>query len=249
MTSELLEALSPTPSDVPGVITTLGAVKEAAATVVPRGPKDGIAAFTTLYERITCGVQKAVESGLFEAGDFIKDLDVAFACRYLSALHALESGGTVPRCWRVLFDVRSKESVPTLNYAMAGVNAHVNFDLTFALLTTWDQHSSPAERDAQHRDYCRINDIFYANMDALRAEFESPLSEYPDGSVPDWAGNMIGDFLVRTTRDFAWHQAMKMWPRRDDDGWTDYYDTEEARQDHIAAWVGHGIIEAKFVPA
>ena len=246
MTGELTEALSPTPTDVPGVIRTLGAVKEAAATVVPRGPKDGIAAFTTLYEQITCGVQKAVEAGLFEAGSFITDLDVAFACRFLSALHALENGGTVPRCWNVLFDVRSKDGVPTLNYAMAGVNAHVNFDLTFALLTAWEDHPDPAERDAQHRDYCRINDIFYANMDSLRAEFDSPLSEYGDGSVPDWAGNEIGDFLVRTTRDLAWHQAMKMWPYRTD---KNYCATEEARQDHIAAWLGHGIIGAKYVPA
>jgi hypothetical protein len=249
MQDALAEALADTPTTVPEVIKTLAAVKEAAETVVPRGPEDGIASFSKLYHQITCGVQDAVQAGLFEAGTFIVDLDVAFACRYLSALRALAGGGTAPRCWNALFDVRSRAGVPILNYAMAGVNAHVNFDLTFALLTTWEKHPDPAERDAQHRDYCRINDIFYTNMDSLREEFDSWFSGYGDGSIPDWAGNVIGDFLVRTTRDLAWHQAMKMWPRRHDDDWAEYYADQVARQDNLAAMLGRGIIDAPIVPA
>ncbi|HEY2225146.1 DUF5995 family protein [Actinomycetospora sp.] len=243
----LKAAVSEVPGDVPAVIRTLDAVKAAAVQVDPRGKEDGIASFTLLYHEITCGVLDAVTAGSFEAGTFIIDLDVAFACRYLAAIRALTDGvGRVPRCWEVLFDVRSDDSVPTLEYAAAGVNAHVNYDLAFALLTTWDSHSSPAERDAQHRDYCRINDIFYAKMNTLRHEFHSPFSYFGDGSLANRLGNVFGDLLVRDTRDLAWDAAMAMWAHRNDSDWEEYRAAEEERRDHLAALVGFGILHAHF---
>jgi hypothetical protein len=232
-------AVGTEPQDVQAVIDTLVAVKAAAEKVVPRGENDGIAAFTTLYHEITCGVLDAVNAGSFEAGTFIIDLDVAFAIKALT-----DGVGRTPKCWEVLFERRSDDSVPTLEYAAAGVNAHVNFDLAFALLTTWDAHSSPAEREAQHRDYNRINDIFYAKMNLLRHKFHSPFSD--DGPLLDRLGNWFGDLLVRDTRDFAWDAAMTMWAHRDDRDWDVYRAAEEERRDYIAAVFGLGILHAHF---
>ena len=238
MVNALADALSGTSKSVPEVIERLAAVRQAAVTVVPRGEEDGIASFTRLYHEITCGVQDAVTNGVFEAGTFIIDLDVNFACRYLEALRKLSAGEEAPLCWATLFEVRSDDEVPTLDYAVAGVNAHVNFDLAFALLTTWDEHPSPAERDAQHRDYCRINDIFYAKMNALQEEFHSPFANK--------LGNFFGDLLVRETRDLAWDAAMRMWAHRHDPDWEDYRATEEHRIDHKAAILARGIIATRF---
>jgi hypothetical protein len=53
----------------------------------------------------------------------------------------------VPRCWAVLFDHRDEQTVKHPNFA-AGVNAHVNFDLTFALLETWKSY--PPTEDRRH---------------------------------------------------------------------------------------------------
>jgi hypothetical protein len=244
MVSELAGPVSGSPTDVPGVIDTLAQVRTAAQTVVPRGEDDGIAAFTRLYYEITCGVQDGVLNGTFEAGTFIVDLDVAFACRYLDALRALSRGEPAPLCWAALFDARSDPDVPTLNYAATGVNAHVNFDLAFALLTTWESHPDPAQRDAQHRDYCRINDIFYAKMNALQNEFGSPTSLFGEGSLVDRFGNLFGDLLVRETRDFAWDAAMTMWVHRNDTDWEQYLAGEVRRRDHMAAFWARGIMAA-----
>src|ERR1700742_2941299 len=104
MVNELATAVGGTPKTVPEVIETLAAVREAAQTVVPRGPKDGIASFTILYHEITCGVLDAVKNGTSEAGTFIIDLDVAFACRYLDAVRKLTRGEEAPLCWATLFD-------------------------------------------------------------------------------------------------------------------------------------------------
>jgi hypothetical protein len=239
MNDALTGVVSPRPTTVPGVIDMLVAVQEAAEKLDPRGKEDGIAAFTTLYHEITCGVQDAVTNGLFEAGTFIIDLDVAFARRYLDAIEAMTTeGGTPPLCWKLLFDKRSDADVPTLDYATAGVNAHVNFDLAFALLTTWDEHPSPAERDAQHRDYCRINDIFYAKMNELQKKFHSPFANP--------LGNLFADLLVRETRDLAWDAAMRMWAHRHDADWDDYRATEEHRIDHKAAILARGILATRL---
>lgn len=248
MGNELADLVSEgaTPKDVPAVIETLAAVRGAAQTVVPRGSEDGIASFSRLYHQITCGVQDAVRNGTFEAGTFIVDLDIAFACRYLDALRSLSEGRQAPLCWATLFDVRSDPEIPTLNYAMAGVNAHVNFDLAFALLATWEAHPDPAERDAQHRDYCRINDIFYAKMNELQGEFDSPFSRFGDGSWIDRLGNLFGDLLVRETRDLAWDAAMRMWAHRDDADWEAYRAAEEHRTDHKAAILARGIMATRF---
>ncbi len=149
-------------------------------------------------------------------------------------------------CWATLFDVRSDTEIPTLNYAMAGVNAHVNFDLAFALLTTWETHPDPAERDAQHRDYCRINDIFYAKMNKLSDEFDSPFSKFGDGTWLDRLGNLFGDLLVRETRDFAWDAAMRMWTHRNDADWEEYRALEVHKTDHKAAILARGIMATRF---
>jgi hypothetical protein len=249
MKDALTGVVSPRPTTVPEVIQMLGVVKEAAAKLDPRGTEDGIACFTTLYGEITCGVRDAVAAGLFEAGTFIVDLDVAFACRYLDAIEAMTEGGTPPVCWQELFAARSTADVPTLNYAAAGVNAHVNFDLAFALLTTWEKHPDPAARDAQHRDYCRINDIFYAKMNELRDQFHSAFSEFGEGSLLDRLGTLFGDIVVRETRDLAWDAAMRMWAHRNDEDWKAYRALEEQRQDHFAAVWGRGLIATKFLPA
>ena len=250
MNDALTGVVSPRPTTVPDVITMLDTVQEAATKLDPRGKEDGIASFTTLYAEITRGVQAAVEADLFEAGTFIVDLDVAFAHRYLDAIEAMTTEGrTPPLCWRILFDDRSNDEIPTLNYATAGVNAHVNFDLAFALLTTWDDHPSPAERDAQHRDYCRINDIFYAKMNELRDQFHSPFSTLGDGSLIDRLGTLLGDIAVRETRDLAWDAAMRMWSHRRDDDWEAYRALEEKRQDHFAAVIGRGLLATRFLPA
>jgi hypothetical protein len=249
MVDALTGVVDPRPTTVPEVIDTLTRVKAAAILLDPRGDNDGIAAFTTLYKQITQSVLDNWNRGVFEAGDFIIDLDINFACRYLDAIEAMTSGGDVPKCWEALFSVRSTEKIEALNYAAAGVNAHVNFDLTFALLTTWEKHPSPAERDAQHRDYNRINDIFYANMDSLRAQFHSLFTKIDDGGWLDKIGNAFGDLLVRQTRDIAWDLAMHLWAQKGREDWEAYREAAEVRQDYIAAVLGKGLIDAPVFPA
>jgi hypothetical protein len=222
---QALAALSGTPlPDVPAVVAVLEEVAQVAAALSPRGEDDGIACFSRLYLRITRDVLEEYEKGaLFRCGRFILDLDVAFAQRFLDAVRDdLDGGSEAPGCWALMFDRRQDEDVEPWRFAAAGVNAHVNFDLAFALLDVWEQHPETplGTVEEQYSDYRAINTIFRNRMDELCESFDAPWTLWgDDGSLFDRAGNVLGDLLVVGTRDLAWTFAERMWRHRDERGY------------------------------
>lgn len=204
------------PTEVDQVVTVLGEIATVAA-ALDRGEADGIACFSRLYHRITRDVLDAyVRGGLFHCGRFVYELDLAFAQRYLDALRDwLDGGADAPGCWQMLFE-RRQEDLAEWRFAVAGVNAHVNFDLAFALLDVWERHDTPLTTTAdQYADYLAINTIFHNRMDELCEDNEVPWTDWgPDGGVVDRIGNLVGDLLVRGTRDFAWTHAERWYPHR-----------------------------------
>jgi hypothetical protein len=214
---ELRDVLAPpAPTTIPEVIERLTEIERITCDWPPRTEHDGIACFTRLYLRITRDVQDADAHGrLFAAGEFIRQLDVAFARRYLAALEAWVTGSApTPSCWAVLFDRRAEDVTPW-RFAAAGVNAHVNFDLAFALLDVWEANPIPlAATEAERADYDAINDIFYRRMEELCETFDAPWSLPHGTTVWERAGTILGDVLVWGTRDLAWTFAERMWANR-----------------------------------
>ncbi|WP_433787740.1 DUF5995 family protein [Actinomycetospora sp. CA-101289] len=238
----LAKLAEPRPDDVPEVIDRLARIAERAAVLAPRGHDDGIACFTRLYHQITVDVLGGFRAGeLFSCpGDFIIELDIAFARRYLDAL-AAQTTRSAPECWRLLFDRRQDEDTVPWRFAAAGVNAHVNFDLAFALLDVWERHRVPLGTPAQqYADYLAINTIFERNMDELCNDFDAPWSDVlGDGSVFDRAGNVLADILVTGTRDLAWTFAERMWRHR---GRPDYRVVPASTLDHLTAGLARTLI-------
>ncbi len=118
--------------------------------------------FHHLYVATTTEIAARLATGAFEAPAFICALDARFAVRYLAAVRAMAIGAEVPRSWRVVLDPGREASL--LARAAAGVNAHINFDLPFALLAALRSAAVfPAERTSpEYRDYLQVNQIFYA---------------------------------------------------------------------------------------
>jgi hypothetical protein len=91
---------------------------------------------------------------------------VEFAARYFDALRAWAGPDASPHCprvWAGLFQRIPGPDCRPLPAACAGVNAHINFDLPFALLATLrNAPEFPATPDSpEYRDYLEVNDIFY----------------------------------------------------------------------------------------
>ncbi len=205
------------PTTVGEVIEVLDGIATTSAHM-SRGANDGIACFSRLYHQITSDVLAAYEAGqLFRCNDFILQLDLAFAQRYLDALRDhLDGGSAAPGCWALLFDRRQEDGIEEWQFAVTGVNAHVNFDLAFALLDVWEDNETPLTTTAdQHADYQAINTIFHNRMDQLCEDNEVPWTRWGrDGGIIDRLGNLVGDLLVLGTRDFAWIQAERWYPHR-----------------------------------
>ena len=205
------------PRDIPEVLDRLEAIEKYATATSRRGAEDGIASFTTLYRTITSTIDDLDVRQEFHAPQhFLARLDVAFAQRYFAALRCwAESPDDTPQCWRVLFAHREDPDIPKVNFAAAGVNAHINFDLSAALLRTWEELDPYGDHRAlQRRDYDVINEVFATEMDGLRERMHSFLSRGHDGAVWDRGANWAGDAVVRWTRHLAWDEASEVW----DDG-------------------------------
>jgi hypothetical protein len=182
---------------------------------------DGLRWFNQLYREVTAGVRYALDWAYADPR-FIHDLDVNFANRYFAAVRAWERGfGVVPRAWKVLFEARGRGRIQPVQFAAAGVNAHINYDLAQALVRTWEQ---PERRhvtgDTQWTDYQRVTGIFDANYQRFRAEMLSPRFEgrYDKGRAAR-AADISSHVLVNDTRELAWLHGRILWDLRVAHAW------------------------------
>ncbi|MCE3549938.1 DUF5995 family protein [Pseudonocardia sp. RS11V-5] len=243
-------------TSIPDVVKVLGAIRDASAEDILAPKVDGISCFSRLYTIITQNVLDTVEGNkqerTFQDPAFLTELDLQFARRYLAAIRAYEAGErSTPRAWSVLFDRRRDQDIHHVNFAAAGVNAHVNYDLTFALLETWKKYPPTA---ARRSDYDQVNDIFAEEMDQLREDFGAFLAETRDGGLLDRFGNSASDLVVRLTRGLAWDAAHDVWQHYDstqDGGGQKYQDSwadADRRLDRSAQLLGWMILKSPDLP-
>jgi uncharacterized protein DUF5995 len=211
-TQGLAEIVDKPVSTIAEVADRLGEVYEHARTTSTAGDDDGIACFSGLYQTIT----RTIDVTPYEDRDFLVRLDLEFARRYFDALRAYAvDRTTAPRPWRMLFDARSNPDIERVQFAAAGVNAHINYDLAAALLATWPDF--PPD-DARRRDYDTVDAAFAKHMDDLREFYDAPFgSEEFDRTALDRLANAVSDLLVRGTRANAWDRAMRVWRSQDRD--------------------------------
>src|SRR5205823_3635296 len=114
------------PADVAAVIARMQAIDAS----LPAN--DGVAWFNRLYLRVTEAVQAELARTTFADAAFLARVDVAFANLYFAAL---EDTKAAPRAWQPLLTCRRKRGIAPLQFAFAGMNAHINYDLPLALGT------------------------------------------------------------------------------------------------------------------
>jgi hypothetical protein len=88
--------------------------------------------FAVLYKRATLAVRNALGEGKFQNPELMEQFDVTFARCYFDALNAYfypdkYEGLTLP--WEVAFLDQDRVNSSMLQHMVAGLNAHINFDL------------------------------------------------------------------------------------------------------------------------
>jgi hypothetical protein len=177
---------------------------------------DGVKWFNRLYLRVTEAVRAAVDSPVtYHDPEFIRRLDVVFANLYFDAAAAGDiDPSAAPAAWRPLFHARNEEGIARLQFALAGMNAHINRDLPDAIVKVFAQSGGvPAAGGSRHADFELVNGLLERVEGEVKAEYTTGVI-----GVVDVAAGALDDITamwsVRKARDLAWTNSEVLWQLR-----------------------------------
>jgi hypothetical protein len=212
--THMTDVLCRTPTTIVEVLDQLTEVQALLDQIPPDYGDNPVADFNRLYRTITASIYGRMQAGHFADPRFLEMLDVEFAKRSLVALRLWsDDDPETPGAWTVLFKRLRDTSIRSLPAAAAGVNAHINFDLPFALIATWEQLDCAPCEGPQHEDYLLINEVFFDAIPSLRRGYLERwqlIFDHLNGRIDDWYQNL----LVEVTRDLAWRSAERIWSLR-----------------------------------
>jgi Family of unknown function (DUF5995) len=190
----------------PASIGDVIAAMQSIDALLPGG--DGLKWFNKLYLTVTERIDAQPPATGWKDATWLTRLDTVFARFYFTAVAGAlgQSPGTA-RSWDALFEARNRPGVDRIQFALAGMNAHINHDLALALLETDDElHLVPALESPEHDDYEQVNGL-------LEELLPAALNFLATGIVGELAQDtgMVGRLLaiwdIRTARNLAWDFA------------------------------------------
>ncbi len=209
----LLAAVTATPESIDEVVQIMRVIGETCT------DGDGLKWFNGLYLQVTQAVQSRIASGGFSDPQWLAGLDVQFARLYFGALASSLSGQTTPDCWQAVFTSRSQTLIARIQFALAGVNAHINHDLPQAIVTNCQATAAiPQHGTAQYNDYTELNTTLDSLIETAKRELHVRLLGDP---LPPFSRleDTIAAWSVSAARESAWNNAELLWhlqstPRR-----------------------------------
>jgi len=231
----LNDALRATPvSSIDSVLSVMTAIDAALPDT------DGLKWFNRLYLQVTRSVRQAVGGTAFRDARFMTELDVVFANLYFAAVVAGENDpDRAPSAWRPLLRARLTPRIARLQFALAGMNAHINRDLPLGIVQVFEALGGDPTTDVPRRqDFDSINEL----LDRVEGEVKSDFSIGLIGAVDELAGradDVAAMFKVREARAAAWTNAQVLWTLRRTPHLRDaFFD----RLDGLTAVAGKGLL-------
>jgi uncharacterized protein DUF5995 len=229
------------PIEAPSPIADVVARMHALVASLPR--RDGVSCFVRLYLAVTEGVQAQLGGLDFAAPQFTMRLDVIFADLFFSALDAYEHNpADTPSAWVPLLESRSRRGIAALQFALAGMNAHINRDLPVALVTTCRELGTGLDDGTpQHGDYERINPLLATVEAQMEQQYVTGWLRRIEHLLP-WLhrlDDVAAMWDIARARDAAWTNAQALWAMRDDPGLAaDFLTT----LDRMVGFAGRGLL-------
>ncbi|HEX6246236.1 MAG TPA: DUF5995 family protein [Nocardioidaceae bacterium] len=173
---------------------------------------DGVAVFNRMYLTVTERVLSALEArDVFADPGFMAELDVRFAGLWLDAYDDARAGREVCRAWRPLFEHREARGLLPIQFALSGMNAHIEHDLPLAVLETC--RSRGAEPTGVRHDYEGVNDILASVESEVRRSFLSELGRQVDDRMGPLV-HLVSSWNIDKARDLAWVSVESLWAIR-----------------------------------
>jgi hypothetical protein len=121
---------------------------------------DGLKWFNQLYLMVTRQVDLHPPNGSWQSPPWLTRLDVVFAGFYFNAIADFLAGRSIPESWSALFEEREGVGIDRIQFALAGMNAHINHDLALALIATDAEFAVvPAPGSPEFVDYQSVNQL------------------------------------------------------------------------------------------
>ena len=194
----------PVPAGQPSTIEELLERMHAVGRTLPDG--DGVRAFHDMYVRVTELVRDQVVEGQFHDARFMTRLDVVFAGLYLDAVAAAPPA----HAWSPVLECRRTPGILSIQFALAGMNAHINHDLPVALVRTCRQLGTDLDATGVEADYQRITGILESVQEQVRRSFFDGIHL----EIDRWAApvsNLVAAWSIGRARDAAWTNARVLW--------------------------------------
>jgi hypothetical protein len=197
------------------VTTVAGAIARMEAIEAALPAADGLACFNRMYLQVTRQVNSRLGQGFFADTAFMTHLDVAFASLYFGAADAADGPAAVPLAWLPLLEQRANTGIEPVQFALAGMNAHINHDLPLALVATCTALATSPDAGAHFADYQKVDQLLDAAEQSLRESFESAPELAVDHHLTA-VNNLIASWTINSARDLAWNNCLLLWAVRDD---------------------------------
>lgn len=165
--------------------------------------------FHSTYLRTTRAVRDEIKRGGFVDGAWTERWDVVFADLYLEAYEQYEATGRTVGPWQIAFDRAREGTVNPLRLTLLGMNAHINYDLSQALVAVitpeeFDDPAVIAKRSADHRHI----DVVLASR--VKAEDEELKKIEPPNSRT-WLDRALEPLNTLATKRFLKEARTKVW--------------------------------------
>jgi Family of unknown function (DUF5995) len=201
----ILAAVKTSPTSVADVLRVMQTIDATCA------EGDGLKWFNWLYMSVTKAVEARVNAGEFQDAAWMAALDVQFAGFYFNALAAALSGGSAPGCWNAMLEQRNQPAIARIQFAVAGINAHINHDLPEAVVATCQAASIvPRHGTTQYTSYTALNSTLDSLIDTAKKELNFRLL---GDALPDVShlNATLEAWSVQAAREAAWSNAEILW--------------------------------------
>jgi hypothetical protein len=129
--------------------------------------------------------------------------------------------------------------VTPLQFALAGMNAHINRDLPVAVGATCVTLDTSPDVGAHHADFQRINTVLAQVEPAIRLSFSNAVLQSADRAVPGLQ-DIVANFDMVKARETAWANAVSLWALKQFSSASaaDFLDG----LDHLVGFAGRGLL-------
>jgi hypothetical protein len=203
--AQLAAAVHVPPQSIPGVLGLLQTINNTC------DDADGLKWFNWLYLQVTQAVEDRVVAGSFNDPAWLSELDVQFAKLYFDALYAALSGVPCPGCWQAMLSCRNQNKIARIQFALAGMNAHINHDLPLAILATCKaKNTAPQHGTMQYKDYTAINGTLDSLIDVAKQTLNVRLLGDPLPTISHLE-DLVAAWDLDAAREIAWNNAEGLW--------------------------------------